>query len=88
VASLPSARWKVSQPFSDSVGLVADGVTVGTPASAKIGPAAADSPEKAGPTTPMIVSSPATSVASAGASSGDPCESKLTSSTAQSASSC
>ena len=53
VASLPSARWKVSQPFSERAGFVADGETVGRPASAKIGPAAADSPENAGPTTPI-----------------------------------
>jgi hypothetical protein len=65
----------VSQPFSDSAGLVADGLMVGRPASAKIGPAAADSPENAGPTMPMMASLPAASVASDGAWSGLPCES-------------
>ena len=66
VASLPRIRWKVSQPLSASVGLVADGVMVGRPASAKIGPAASDSPEKAGPTMPMTGSSPIAWVARPG----------------------
>ena len=55
VASLPSARKKVFQPFSASVGLVAEGVIVARPASSNSGSAALDSPEKAGPTMPTMV---------------------------------
>ena len=78
-------RWKVSQPFSDSVGLVADAVIVGSPPSAKIGPAVSDSPEKAGPTTPMTVSSPIACVARPVAWLGSPAESYSSRSTWQSA---
>ena len=55
VASLPRTRWKVFQPFSDSAGLVAEAVMVVRPALSKIGSAALDSPEKAGPTMPTTV---------------------------------
>ena len=45
------ARWKIFQLFFANAGLDADGVMIGTPAASKIGSAAFDSPENAGPTT-------------------------------------
>src|SRR2546430_2134181 len=51
VLSLAWAGNQWVQPFVDSVGLVASAVTNGIPAPSKVGPPAADSPEKAGPTT-------------------------------------
>ena len=53
VASLPSRRWKVSQPFCVRSGLVAEAETVTRPASAKAWPVASVSPENVGPMTPM-----------------------------------
>src|SRR6476469_2231755 len=77
VASLPSMRKKVFQPCCESVGLVADGVMVVRPALAKIGSAALDSPENAGPTMPMTFLSLTAFCASAGACAGSPWLSKV-----------
>ena len=76
VASLPSTRWKVVQPFVDRSGLVADAETVTRPASLNAGPVASVSPENVGPTTPMNESSLMICWASGVAFSGSPCESK------------
>ena len=54
--SLPTARCQYFQPFSASVGLVADAVMLTMPACSKMGSAALDSPEKAGPTTATVLS--------------------------------
>ena len=84
VASLPSRRWKVSQPVLRQVGFVAEADTVTRPASAKAAPVASVSPEKSGPMTPTIESSLMIWVASGVAFSGSPCESNSLSSTLQS----
>ena len=85
VASLPRMRWKVFQPFSDSAGLVAEAVMMLRPAFSKIGSAALDSPEKAGPTMPTSFLSVTAFWASPGAMDGSPWLSKEVSVTLQSA---
>ena len=78
-------RWKVFQPFSDSAGLVAEAVMVLRPALSKIGSAALDSPEKAGPTMPTSFLSVTAFWASPGAMDGSPWLSNEVSVTLQSA---
>ena len=75
VASVANRRWNVSQPFLDRSTLVAEGVMVGRPAAAKVGPAFFDSPEKAGPTTPTTSAWSTSFLERPGAWSGEPCES-------------
>src|SRR5579862_7498201 len=71
-SSLATARWKTVQPFWDSVVLVADTVMRGRPPWLKIGSAALDSPEKAGPMMATSLELPTAVVASAGACDGSP----------------
>ena len=85
VASLPRMRWKVFQPFSDSAGLVAEAVMMLRPALSKIGSAALDSPEKAGPTMPTSFLSVTAFWARPGAIDGSPWLSNEVSETLQSA---
>src|SRR5690348_11194194 len=85
VASLPRMRWKVFQPFSDRAGLVAEAEMMLRPAFSKIGSAALDSPEKAGPTMPTSFLSVTAFCASPGAIAGSPWLSNEVSVTLQSA---
>src|SRR2546421_10904019 len=70
--SLPTARNHSFQPLEARPGFVADGVIWGMLACWRIGLEEKDSPEKAGPTTAMILESPASLFAGATALSLSP----------------
>ena len=73
--SLPITRCHVDQPDWVMVALVAEGEIDGRPAAKNVLPVASDSPEKPGPTRPMIELSWTILVASGVAFTGSPCES-------------
>jgi len=73
--SVPTARCHSFHPLVPRVGLVADTVMLGRPACSKIGSAALDSPEKAGPISAIREESEIAFWARAGAWDGSPCES-------------
>src|SRR5580658_8978777 len=75
-SSLATARWKIVHPMVDRSVAVAEAVMIGRPAWLKIGSAALDSPEKAGPIMATTLDSPTALVARAGAWDGSPWLSK------------
>src|SRR6516165_2188028 len=81
--SVPTERCQNFHPFLPRLGFVADMVMLGRPACSKMGSAALDSPEKAGPSIAISELLEIAFWASAGACAGSPCESKSTSVTLQ-----